>query len=155
MGEGGGGIGDIYVERIDGQAGYTFAGVPGELHRLYEQGDLRVYPRIMRVPHDTSDPPKTYLGGVDVLVGDVHLVVLPDGKTHVFARGFHWEIEAKFCTLDQPGHFGNTQNEWHPLQGVPHFNVRCAISPDDRPGESGLMVDPSPDDNPERFVVHL
>lgn len=142
-------VGDPYITRLDGQT-FAFGGTPGRLHNLYSDDTVQVFTRILAVPGDSEG--RTYNAGVDVVAGPVKVVVLSDGRVHVLVGGRHVEVEAKVCTLDAPGHGGNTSDEPHPLQGVPHMNITlpagAAIE-----GATGLLVDGDEAGEAARYVV--
>jgi hypothetical protein len=154
-----GGIGDPQIEGVDG-VGFEFSGVPHRLHKLYGRGEaIRVLGRLTPVgwtPEggDPEDADRQYFSWIHVVLGDVQVIVGEDGTTHVITPTDHVRVESKVDTIDAPGHPGSTRDGPHPLQGVPHLNVRTVRMPPYRVGESGIWVDgPTAAKNPEAYLV--
>jgi hypothetical protein len=143
-------VGDPYITRTDGKS-FEFKGEPYARYNVYSQGDLRVLSRLAPV---ASDPSRQYVCGTDIHLGESQVYIANDVSVHVFHNGHHVRIEMKFCTLDAPGHHGNTRDEAHPLQGVPHLNVYLDHdSSSDHAGATGLQVDGSEDSDPATYFI--
>jgi hypothetical protein len=135
-----GGEGDPHITTFSGVT-FAFKGAAGRLYNFLTRGPLRVLPRLLPVPGDPPGEERTYIAGVDVEGDGPFKVVVMGGTTHVLAHGHHVEVESKHCTLDAPGHLGETAAAPHPLSGVAHLNVYVPTRPDPEDGATGLLVD--------------
>jgi hypothetical protein len=141
------GTGDPRIETIRDTV-FNFNGVPDQLYNFFSGDGLEVLIQVS--PVDTPEGPKTYINGVTVRLNHGEETGWPDtlvtfdmsGLGTVCHKGHRLTVATKACTLDAPGHKGNTQDDWHPLQGVPHANI-YSTHPKGYTGEeaSGLTVD--------------
>jgi len=130
-------IGDPYITKVDGSV-YEFKGEAGRRYTLFERDGLSIEPRVAEIPDGSG---RQYNIGVDVKIPGPSWIVCYGGKTWIHFGERRIEIEQKFCTLDAPGHFGNTTDEPHPLQGVEHMNLTSEPIPGDAEHGRGLAVD--------------
>lgn len=136
------GEGDPYITTLTGQV-YQFDGIPGKRYNFFTQGPLKILPRIAAVPNHEG---KTCFGGVDVVLEDKWTIyIAPDGHIYVTSENHQVKIQVKQCSLDAPGHNGKTQDDPHPLMGVPHMNIYITHLGDVTTPITGLMFDNSPD----------